>query len=256
MKKLRRLWLVVLCAVAVAIGSAGPTNAQLGGIVFDPTNHATALANEAQTIAQLIQQATTLKNQLNALQSGLSPAVVTQLLNDRNAFQQQFQQLGSLLDKGLQVPGAEVSTANTFSTFFPAFTAEKDYVALYQTWAANTRQAAARQIQTGGLVDSQSSATFAQQMANLAQQANTPQDISKATQVGNNIALAAVEQLEKLKQLQSAQAQSESAFYANYTASSAAAGKANDLQVLRAWASLNTTHLPSPRPMPSFGVRP
>lgn len=247
-------WLAIsMFVVAGAVGTAGPSAAQFGGIVFDPTNHATLLANEAQTIAQLISQAKVLQNQLTALQSGLNPAVIQQLLNDRNTFQNQFQQLGTLLDQGLSVSGSEVSTANQFTTIFPSFTAGKDYVALYQTWAANTRLAAARQIQTGAVIDQQSSATFAQQMANLAQQANTPQDVSKAAQIGNNIALATVEQLEKMKQLQSAQAQSESAFYANFTAASSGATKSNDLQVIRAWAALNVTHLPSPMPMPSFG---
>jgi len=220
-------------ALGLVFGSAATAGAQVAGVVHDPLNMAELVRNGvreehnlAATTTLVHQNLTQLRNEAANLTS--APAAFRgQLTSD-------LRSLGSVMDGAQGVSMKDRNYASQFSDSFPTYKPGANFSTAYSAWSTNTRTAALRALQAAGIT-ARSDATMAQNMERLAERSDTATGALSAAQVGNNISLQMSEQLAKLRMLQQAQVQSETAFYLNANGTSAGAVQAANGGDLKAW---------------------
>lgn len=213
----------ILFAMTIALLACGRANAT--GIIAGATEF-TQIANNIQlalsyveqtqqTITQLNQYKTMLQN-LQQLSSGqLTGQVVRQLWNDQN-MNQAFTNLRKIYIKGQQMAYTASSMESQFRRTYPRYgqsNGVQDFFQSYQDWSDNS---------LGQLMNATKTVTAQidsfnteEGMINELQSASESADGQlKAVQAGNQIGVAMVGQLQKLRQLQMAQMQAQNSYLA------------------------------------------
>ncbi len=233
-----------VAAVALTIALTSSADAQLGPIpVFDASNFAKNMASAANTGATLLKTSQLvlddiqhLKNE--ALNLQVAPATIKPQLNA------DLTQLGQILDVSQNTSFQSGTYALSFSKAFTNYQPGINFTDAYSTWSTNTQNAALAALQAAGYT-ANGDATMTANLHALAARTDSSQGALSALQVGNNISLQLAEQLAKLRTLQEAQIQSESAYYLNYERTSAGAEHQASRQDLDSWFALSSKYVRS-----------
>lgn len=204
-----RALLVALLITTMSV----PAAAQFGPItVFDPFNYAKNTLTEINTLQTTINQATQIENELKALAydlrnlqnfpSGLWGEVAADLAA-----------LERVAKVGQGISYADAHLSQTFAQHYPGYTAPVDYTVAYKAWGESNLASIQGALQVANLEGTQL-ASEDSVLSGLQSLSNGAAGNLQALQVGNMIAVAEVQQLQKLRQLSMGQMQGEFSYLA------------------------------------------
>lgn len=203
---------ITAIAVATALLLAPVQRAEAQVAVFDAANFAKNSLNEANTLQATINQATQIENQLQQISYE-----VQNLKNIPNGVWGQIQSdLGALtkvVKVGQSISYADANLTGEFTAMYPGYHAPTNYTQSYAQWGQNSLGGIQGALAAANLQSSQF-ATEQATFANLQSLSDSATGNMQAVQVGNMIAIAQVQQLQKLRQLQMAQLQGELGYLA------------------------------------------
>lgn len=165
-----------------------------------------------QTATQLQQYATMLRNLQKMTPSSLLDAAASQLWMDQNMVQA-FRDIRTVYNQGQQAAYTLSSINQQFKNSHPGFGNAINFANAYKNWSDSTLSAAKNAIK---LVTTHADGFASEEgMINeLAYKAQTADGQMQAVQAGSAISLQLVGQMQKLRQLQMAQLQSQNEFAA------------------------------------------
>lgn len=217
--KSKSLQLVAVLAAACAI-VAIPVYA--GGSVGRATEHTQILNNlqlvasyaeqVEQTVTQISQYQTMLTNLMQLTPSGALNQAAQKLWADQN-MAQAFHSLRRIVIAGQSTSYTLANIDQNFKRMHPGYGAKIDYQYAYRDWSDNTLDAVknATALLTTHADDFESEASMVNLLSSRSQ---TAQGQLQALQAGNDVGIAMVGQIQKLRQLQMAQIQAQNAHIA------------------------------------------
>nr|WP_013207355.1 P-type conjugative transfer protein TrbJ [Ralstonia solanacearum]CBJ34342.1 Putative conjugative transfer protein TrbJ [Ralstonia solanacearum PSI07] len=210
----------LIAAVAVAGALSGPAHA--GGVIAGATEPTqilnmvqliAAYSEQArQTVTQLNQYAAMLQNLRQMTPSNLLDTAAQQLFQDQN-MAQVFRDLRTVYNNGQQAAYSLGQVNQQFANNHPGYGAAVNFGTAYRNWSDTTLGAAKNAIKLV-TAHGEAFATEEGMMSELAMKSQTAQGQLEATQAGSAIGLQMVGQMQKLRQLQMAQIQSQNEFAA------------------------------------------
>lgn len=168
-----------------------------------------------QTVTQLNQYQTMLTNLMRLTPSELLGQASRQLWQDQG-MTQAFTNLRNIIVNGQSMAYTMSNMESRFKTMYPGYTSNgspMDFFKAYQNWSDNTLGQVKNAV---AMVTAHSEAFNSEQgmVQELANASNSAQGQLQAVQAGNQIGVAMVGQMQKLRQLQMAQMQAQNAFIA------------------------------------------
>lgn len=165
-----------------------------------------------QTVTQIQQYQTMLKNLLNMTPSQMLGEVAGKLWNDNN-MSTAFKNLSTIVSAGQKISYTLSNQDQYFKNLHPGYGSVWDFQNAYRNWSDNTLNSiqGALQVVSAHMDDFSNEQSMIQQ---LQQRSQSAQGQLQALQAGNEVGVAMVGQLEKLRQLQMAQMQSQNQYLA------------------------------------------
>ena len=176
----------------------------------------TQLSNHVELVAQLdqlVQQLSTVKDQLTNMLNNSNPLVMFQSTD----ISKDLSQLLELSQKGESISFTEENIDSQFDTKYPGYTNDeevKDFSAAYKEWSDSSMDGLKKLIQT----TKQQSDDFQEEdntLNNLRDSSQFSTGRMQALQVGNEIATEQVKQMEKLRELMMSQSQAQYSYMAS-----------------------------------------
>lgn len=214
---------ILVAALVAAL--ATPLSANAGGAVAGATEP-TQIMNNTQLVlsyAEQAQQTVTQMNQYQAMLTNLMRLTPSELLGQasRQLWQDQnmtqtFSNLRNIVVNGQSMAYTMSNMESRFKSVNPGygnFGNGTDFFRAYQTWSDNTLG----QVKNSVAMVTAHSENFASEegmVQELANASNSAQGQLQAVQAGNQIGVAMVGQMQKLRQLQMAQMQAQNAYIA------------------------------------------
>jgi P-type conjugative transfer protein TrbJ len=222
MKTLRSGMLLALAAVVIA---GQPARAQFA--VYDAAAFTQREAQNLQVVTQLVNQFTSLENQLNAIKAqaqtlgslGANPNLLV-------AAQQQIANLNQAMSAVTGVNYASANLSTQFGKVFPGFTQSSSYAAQHQQQVAATLAQEQQALLAAGYTasDVSTSASTAQSLENIL---NTPGiNTVAAIQAASKIALLGVTEAQKTRQLLATEQSAQTTYLAQKTSNQEASDAA------------------------------
>ncbi len=209
----------LIAAVAVAGALSGPAHAGSIAGATEPTQILNmvqlimAYSEQArQTVTQLNQYAAMLQNLRQMTPSNLLDTAAQQLFQDQN-MAQVFRDLRTVYNNGQQAAYSLAQVNQQFANNHAGYGQVVNFAQAYKNWSDTTLGAAKNAIKLV-TAHGEAFATEEGMMSELAMKSQTAQGQLQATQAGSAIGLQMVGQLQKLRQLQMAQIQSQNEFAA------------------------------------------
>ncbi|MCS6496773.1 MULTISPECIES: P-type conjugative transfer protein TrbJ [Burkholderia] len=209
-------------AISLFIGLTLASRANAGGAVAGATEPTQILNNlqlvasyaqqAQQTVTQINQYETMLRNLMNMSPSALLGEAAGALWNDNN-MSQAFKNLQTIVVAGQKIDYTLQNSDQLFRNLHPGYGSALDFQHAYRNWSDNTLSA----VQNSLAVMHAHMNDFSNEqsmIAQLQQRSQSAQGQLQALQAGNDVGVAMVGQLEKLRQLQMAQMQSQNAYLA------------------------------------------
>ena len=199
------LSLVVLPPPASALFGAGD-------MVFDPSNFGQNVLTAARALQSNINEAMQIANQLRQIEIEVRnlasfPAGVW------GDIQADLDQLTQLAQSSGAISDAMQNLSTQFQQLYPGYQAPTNYEQEYQAWTTNSLEGIGKALEAAN----QQNQMFATESART-EQIETKSDSAvgqmQALQAGNMLAAQVVEQMQKLRQLQMAEMQAQTAYMA------------------------------------------
>ena len=198
----RNLFRAVALMAALLCVPAQPAQAQVA--VYDAANYVKNTLTELHTLQIVTDQATQIANQLQQIDYQ-----VQSLRNFPNGIwgqiQGDLQALTQIAKVGQSISYGDANLSTEFTHMYPGYEVPTNYTQAYTQWGSNALGGMQGALQSAGLQSTQfqsEDALFSQ----LQGLSNGSVGQMQALQVGNMISIQEVQQLEKLRQLQMAQA--------------------------------------------------
>lgn len=188
-------------AAALLIAASTPSFAGAVAGATEPTQ----LLNNAQLILQEAHQVEMVANQLRSLQSLAT-------MNWGSAAQD-LNNLTQIVSTGTSIAYTSSNLANQFAQQYPGYVPNQNYQSLYSQWNRNTLDSVSASLQTAGMQSNQF-ATERSSLNAIQALANNPTGQVQAIQAGTQISSMMVDQMQKLRQLNMAQMQSQNSYMA------------------------------------------
>lgn len=210
-----------LLAVALLGALVSGNTARAGAVAgaTEPTqilNNIQLVASYAQqaqqTVTQINQYETMLRNLMNSTPSELLGQAAGALWNDQN-MTQTFQNLSTIVMAGQKVAYTLQNTDQLFHNLHPGYGSAFDFQNAYRSWSDNTLGS----VQNALSLISAHASNFANEQSmvkELQSRSQTAQGQMQVLQAGNDIGVAMVGQMQQLRQLQMAQIQQEGQYIA------------------------------------------
>lgn len=216
---MKRFLFVMITAMAVG-GKAGASGAIAGATeptqIMNNIQLVLSYVEQAQqTVTQLNQYQTMLTNLMRLTPSELLGQASRQLWQDQN-MTQTFSNLRNIVVNGQSMAYTMSNMESRFKSVNPGygnFGNGTDFFRAYQNWSDNTLG----QVKNSVAMVTAHSENFASEegmVQELASASNSAQGQLQAVQAGNQIGVAMVGQMQKLRQLQMAQMQAQNAYIA------------------------------------------
>ncbi|WP_334021999.1 P-type conjugative transfer protein TrbJ [Burkholderia orbicola] len=212
----KSLWAVALLGALVS-GNTAHAGAVAGAT--EPTqilNNIQLVASYAQqaqqTVTQINQYETMLRNLMNSTPSELLGQAAGALWNDNN-MTQTFQNLSTIVMSGQKIAYTLQNTDQLFHNLHPAYGSAFDFQNAYRNWSDNTLGS----VQNALSLISAHASNFANEQSmvkELQSRSQTAQGQMQVLQAGNDIGVAMVGQMQQLRQLQMAQIQQQGQYIA------------------------------------------
>lgn len=176
----------------------------------------TQIFNYLQSIFQLIRQTTMVINQAKQIQNQIQQLKSVQVFSNGqwSSAIGLLNQLQGVVQQGQAISYATQNIAQVFQQKYPGYVSSQNYTADYQTWANTTLDSIKGALMSVGL-QSNSFATENTTLTALRNLSDGAVGQTQAIQVGNMINNEMIAQLQKLRQLQMSQAQSQNAYMAH-----------------------------------------
>lgn len=168
-----------------------------------------------QTVTQINQYQTMLKNLAQLTPSGALNQAAQQLWTDQN-MAQAFQSLRRIVIAGQSTSYTLANIDQRFKQLHPGYGRSGDgfdYSMAYRDWSDNTLDSVKNALALSG-AHAQEFESEGAMIATLASRSQTAQGQLQALQAGNDVGIATVGQLQKLRQIQMAQMQAQNAYLA------------------------------------------
>ncbi|WP_176000832.1 P-type conjugative transfer protein TrbJ [Burkholderia vietnamiensis] len=211
-----------LAAVALVAGIVSGNTAYAGGAVAGATEPTQILNNlqlvasyaqqAQQTVTQINQYETMLRNLMNATPSQLLGEAAGALWNDNN-MTQTFQSLQTIVMAGQKVAYTLQNSDQLFRNLHPGYGSAFDFQHAYKSWSDNTLSAVQNSLATV-TAHAQNFTNEQGLVQELRTRSQSAQGQMQALQAGNDIGVAMIGQLQQLRQLQMAEIQSQGQYIA------------------------------------------
>lgn len=210
---------IKMSSVIVAMTFIFTTQAHAGAVAgaTEPTqilNNVQLTASYAQqaqqTVTQINQYETMLRNLMNATPSELLGQAAGALWTDNN-MTQTFKDLSTIVMGGQKIAYTLQNTDTLFHNLHPGYGSAFDFQNGYRNWSDNTLNS----VQNALSLVSAHASNFANEQTmvkELQQRSQTAQGQMQVLQAGNDIGVAMVGQMQELRQLQAAQIQQQGAY--------------------------------------------
>jgi len=211
-----RVAMTVLCIALAGYGGAAGASGAIAGAT-EPTqilNNLQLVASYAehaeQTVTQINQYQTMLRNLMQLTPSGALNQAAQKLWSDQN-MASAFNSLRRIVIAGQSTSYTLANIDSNFRTMHPGYGTVVDFQHAYRDWSDNALDSVknALTLVTAHADDFESEAGMVSQLATRSQ---TAQGQLQALQAGNDIGVAMVGQMQKLRQLQMAQMQAQNAY--------------------------------------------
>jgi len=212
MKKIIICLIVLTFLFSSSVVYAGGGGNVVGGFATEFTQ----LVNLGQSIFQVVRQTTMVINQAQQLQNQLQQLKSVQVFSSGqwSSAIGLLNQLQGIVQQGQALSYATQNISQVFQQKFPGYVSPQNYTADYQTWANTTLDTIKGALMSVGL-QSNSFATENATLTTLRSMTDNSVGQTQAIQVGNMINNEMIAQLQKLRQLQMSQAQSQGAYMAH-----------------------------------------
>lgn len=200
---------ILTLAIAVAIGGVAVTHvpqASAQWAVFDPTNFVQNFLQQLRAVQSNLNEVKQLQHQIEQLR--YEAENIKGLAGGRwDVGADSISRLERLLDEGEALAVSGRNFEGQFKQVFPAYKPEQDYRASYDKWSRTRKDSIfgamrVANLQMTGIQDEQ------QALASLRSAARSTNGQKQALDAANQIALAQVAQMQQLRELMLAQAQS------------------------------------------------
>jgi len=218
----------VLLFLSVFIFSTSFVNAGGGGsVVGGFATEFTQILNFGQSISQVVRQTTMVINQAKQISNQLQQLKSIEVFSEGewSSAIGLLTELQSVVQQGQGISYALESISEVFKETYPGYEAPTDYTADYQNWSNTTLDTIKGTLMSVGL-QSNEFATENATLTSLRSISDSAVGQTQAIQAGNMINNEMISQLQKLRQIQMSQIQSQGTYMA-YQVNKEAAGEAN-----------------------------
>ena len=183
-----------------------------GDIVYDPSNFGQNVMTAARALQSNLNEALQIANQLRQIEMEVknSTTFPQSVWGDVQA---DLNQLTQLMQSSSAINYAMQNLSTQFKQLYPGYQAPANYEQEYQAWTANSLEGIGKALEAAG----EQNRMFAAENARIGQ-IETGSDSAvgqlQALQANNMLAAQVVEQMQKLRQLQMAEMQAQTAYMA------------------------------------------
>lgn len=213
----------------VRAGAAGGGATEVTQILNNAQLLAIYAEDAQQTVTQMMQYQTMLKNLEQLVPSSMLDQAAQKLFTDQNMFQT-FKNLQSVVVNGQRVSYSLSNIESRFKQAHPGYGnygPNTNFQQSYRNWSDNTHDSVSRALALSA-AHADDFATEQQMMAQLQSRSATAAGQLQALQAGNQIGVAMVGQMQRLRQLQMAQMQAQNAYLAGQQSEQDASKQAFD----------------------------
>jgi len=180
--------------------------------VFDPVNYVQNVLNQANTLKATINQTKQIAYQLQQIE--LQVRALRNIPKGQwGAIQSEMARLRQIMRNSQTISYADQNLSNEFDKMYPGFQGAPDFVQQYKEWARNSLAGIKASLQDAHVQDRQLGSED-ELLYSLESMSDGAAGHMQVLQVGNMIAAQQVQQLQKLRQLQMAQIQTQASFLA------------------------------------------
>lgn len=208
---------IILLVMSIYIFScsfvyAGGTANVGGGFATELTQ----ILNYGQSVYQVVRQTAMVINQAQQIQNQLKQLKSIEVFSSGqwSSAMGLLNQLQSVVQQGHAISYAMQNIDQAFQQTYSGYVPTEDYTTQYQTWSTSTLDTIKGSLMAIGL-QSNSFATENATLTTLRSMSDSSVGQTQAIQVGNMINNEMISQLQKLRQIQMSQIQSESAYMAH-----------------------------------------
>jgi P-type conjugative transfer protein TrbJ len=208
-----------------------------GDIVYDPSNFSQNILTAARALQSNINEALQIANQLRQIEMEVRnlAAFPQSVWGD---VQGDIRQLTSLMESGQAISYAMRNLSGEFQRLYPGYKAPENYEEAYGEWTNNTLAGAQKALEAANEQNAMFSAEFARS-GQIEALSDTAEGQMEALQAGNMLAAEVVGQLQKLRQLQMAEMQAQSAYMATEIE-----GQAAEKAAVKKWLDSGKNYVP------------
>jgi P-type conjugative transfer protein TrbJ len=204
---------VLLASIAFNANAGAVAGATEPTQILNNTQLVASYAQQAQqTVTQINQYETMLRNLMNATPSELLGQAAGALWNDNN-MTQTFKNLSTIVQSGQRIAYTLQNSDTLFHNLHPGYGSAFDFQNGYRNWSDNTLNS----VQNAVSLMSAHASNFANEQSmvkELQTRSQSAQGQMQVLQAGNDIGVAMIGQMQELRQLQAAQAQQQGAYIA------------------------------------------
>jgi P-type conjugative transfer protein TrbJ len=203
----------MLASIAVNVNAGAVAGATEPTQILNNIQLTASYAQQAQqTVTQINQYETMLRNLMNSTPSELLGQAAGVLWNDNN-MTQVFKNLSTIVMSGQKIAYTLQNSDQLFHNLHPGYGSAFDFQNGYRNWSDNTLSS----VQNALSLMNAHASNFASEQAmvkELQMRSQTAQGQLQVLQSGNDIGVAMIGQMQELRQLQAAQIQQQGAYIA------------------------------------------
>jgi P-type conjugative transfer protein TrbJ len=204
---------VLLASIAVDANAGAVAGATEPTQILNNIQLTASYAQQAQqTVTQINQYETMLRNLMNSTPSELLGQAAGVLWNDNN-MTQTFKNLSTIVQSGQKIAYTLQNTDTLFHNLHPGYGSAFDFQNGYRNWSDNTLNS----VQNALSLMQAHASNFASEQSMVKELQTRSQSAvgqMQVLQAGNEIGVAMIGQMQELRQLQAAQAQQQGAYIA------------------------------------------